>query len=87
MAETKDERDFLDENGNDLRYGVYYFGIWRPYPESIIALKKSGEWDKMINIEKRWEWTSTYWPTPEEAVRRRLSGKYPMGDAYRQILK
>jgi hypothetical protein len=49
-----DESDFLDGNGNDLRYGEYFAdtGFWLPDPPEIVELKKSGEWYKMSRIQK-----------------------------------
>jgi hypothetical protein len=54
MAETKDERDFLDENGNDLRYGHYFGDQWLPDPPPVVKLKKSGDWYRMMEIHRRW---------------------------------
>ncbi|MDR3154163.1 MAG: hypothetical protein LBW85_07845, partial [Deltaproteobacteria bacterium] len=49
-----DERDYLDENGNDLRYGEYIGGDWYPDPPKVIELKKSGVWQTLREIERRW---------------------------------
>ncbi|MDR1080886.1 MAG: hypothetical protein LBQ79_07950 [Deltaproteobacteria bacterium] len=49
-----DDTDYLDENGNDLRYGHYLGGAWRADPSQIIELKKSGKWDKMAGMGQRW---------------------------------
>jgi hypothetical protein len=51
-----DDTDYLDENGNDLRYGKYYFGAWRADPPKIVELKKSGKWYTMLDIQRRWAW-------------------------------
>jgi hypothetical protein len=52
----KDDSKYIDKNGNDIRYGIYIDGIWGSDPPEIIAMKKSGEWDKFNRIQKSWAW-------------------------------
>ncbi|MDR3155069.1 MAG: hypothetical protein LBW85_12580 [Deltaproteobacteria bacterium] len=53
-----DERDFLDENGNDQRYGHYFDNVWLQDPPEIVEMKKSGDWYKMSPIQQRWKMRS-----------------------------
>ncbi|MDR1037297.1 MAG: hypothetical protein LBT40_12245 [Deltaproteobacteria bacterium] len=45
---------FIDGNGNDLRYGRYFFGTWVPDPPEVVELKKSGDWYRMLKIHQEW---------------------------------
>jgi hypothetical protein len=60
-----EEKGFLDGNGNDLRYGRYIGGDWYPDHPDVIALKKSGERDRMPNIQRRWILDSCLRPSAE----------------------
>jgi len=64
-----DERDYLDENGHDLRYGEYYAGAWCPDPPRIIESKQSGEWHRLGYFQRRWLLESCCRPAPEEALK------------------
>ncbi|MDR1039537.1 MAG: hypothetical protein LBR80_05095 [Deltaproteobacteria bacterium] len=55
-----DATKYLDENGNDLRYGHYFHKAWIPDPPAIVSLKKSGEWDKLTDLQRRWALRDSY---------------------------
>jgi hypothetical protein len=45
---------YIDENGNDPRYGQYIDGVfWPDFPE-IVELKKSGRWAQIPPLNRRW---------------------------------
>jgi hypothetical protein len=67
---------YIDKNGNDTRYGIYYFDDWLPDPPEIIELKKSGEWDKMSHLQKKWMFQDCCRPGPgimDEVIEHRRS--------------
>jgi hypothetical protein len=48
-----DPTPYLDEDGNDMRFGYYLYGKYCRHNSYIISLKKSGEWNLMSNFEKK----------------------------------
>jgi hypothetical protein len=50
-----DEKEyFIDENGHDVRYGTYFGDMWAQDPPMVIAMKRTGEWYKLLPIQQRW---------------------------------
>jgi hypothetical protein len=50
-----DASKYIDENGNDTRFGrSYNDGTFYPDHPEIIKLKKSGKWAKIPPIQRRW---------------------------------
>ncbi|MDR1039905.1 MAG: hypothetical protein LBR80_06980 [Deltaproteobacteria bacterium] len=66
----KEDRDYLDENGNDTRYGEYLDGVWFPDPPAVVKSKKSGEWDRFSPIQRRWVMDSCVGSLDRDVLRR-----------------
>lgn len=49
-----DEKKYINEQGNDVRFGMQFKSAYIPDHPRIIELKKSGEWAKMQPIHRRW---------------------------------
>jgi hypothetical protein len=49
-----DEKKYINEHGNDTRFGLQFKDTFVPDPPNIIELKKSGQWAKMPPIHRRW---------------------------------
>jgi hypothetical protein len=56
----KDDSEYLDGNGDDLRFGERHFDVWLPDPPMMAELKKSGDWYRMLPIHQRWVMRSCY---------------------------
>jgi hypothetical protein len=57
-----DPEKYLDEKGNDTRYGYSFKDCFVPDPPEIVELKKSGEWAQMRPIHRRWYLADTIRP-------------------------
>jgi hypothetical protein len=49
-----DASKYLDEDGNDTRYGRTWPGGYVPEPPEVTELKKSGEWAEWEPLYRRW---------------------------------
>ncbi|MDR2340142.1 MAG: hypothetical protein LBF40_08430 [Deltaproteobacteria bacterium] len=67
-----DESKYLDEYGNDTRFGSRIGEVWLPNPPEIIELKKSGRWAWMRPIHRRWAYADCRPPSDDarEELRR-----------------
>jgi hypothetical protein len=59
-----DESKYVDEEGNDYRFGYKYKDLqFIPDHPDIIKMKKSGKWAKMGPIQRRWALHDYYRPS------------------------
>jgi hypothetical protein len=60
-----DEQKYINEYGNDTRFGLQFKDCFVPDPPEILKLKKSGEWAMMRPIHRRWAMESYVSPSED----------------------
>jgi hypothetical protein len=51
--QDQDPTPYLDEDGNDMRFGYYLYNKYYKFNSYIIKLKTSGDWNKMSGFQKK----------------------------------